>query len=173
MGVRAYEAVCWWENLKQFPKTDTKGFNQCTTQAEQQMNSILTKDFFKENPNLRTEYFGKWINDMAMKALPSVYEEKCEATLKDAKMTPASDESDALNDGGNDYPYKAFAYCMMHTLREEHGDEAINDVKNERTHSKKNWMKTLLDRENEFRARHGVEPLQLVKDVSCQVLFSN
>lgn len=37
--------------------------------------------------------------------------------------------------------------------------------KGEITHSKKDWMQTLLDRDNEFRARHGVESLQVNREV--------
>jgi len=166
MSVRSYDAVCWYENLKQFPNTHSDTYSNCQGQAAFQQNYINTDDFFKQNPDQKESSFGSAIHDEAMSGLPTKYMSDCGQYLTDAKAEPPADESDALNDGGNKYPYRAFAYCLMKSLRDTYGKEAIEAVKNEKTHSRKNWMQTLLDRDNEFRARHGVEPLQLVKDLN-------
>jgi len=168
MSVRAYDAVCWYEHLKQFPETSSDTYNTCQDQAKGQMDNINKDEdgFFAKYPDKKEEYFGKWVDDMTMGLLPDKYKSKCSKYLKDAKAEPPADESDALNDGSNKYPYRAFAYCLMKTLRDAHGKEAIEAVKTEKTHSRKNWMQTLLDRDNEWRVRHGVEPLQLVKDLN-------
>jgi len=166
MSTRSYDAVCWYENLKQFPKTHSKDYNKCAGKQKFQMNQIMTNDFFVKNADKKEEYFGKWSEEKVIVALPAPYKEACTKYLKDAKAEPPADESDTLNDGGNKYPYKAYAYCLMMVLRKEHGDEANEAVKNERTHTKKHWMKTLNDRENEFRARHSSEPLQLSDELN-------
>jgi len=166
MCVRAYDAVCWYEHLKQFPETHSDTYNKCQGQAQFQMDSVNTNTFFNDYPDQKEPSFGQWLNDQTMGLLPDQYKSKCGKYLSDAKAEPPADESDALNDGANKYPYRAYAYCMIKTLRDTFGDKAIDAVKSEKTHSRKNWMQTLLDRDNEWRARHGVEPLQLVKDLT-------
>lgn len=69
---------------------------------------------------------------MGSDKIKTQYSDKCGDYLKDSKAKPASDEGDALNDGGNDYPYKGFAYCLMSTLRDQHGDKAIEAVVNKK-----------------------------------------
>lgn len=130
MSVRAYDAVCWYENLKQFPTTHSDAYGDCAESAKYQKTQIQTKDFFTKYPEKREEYFGKWVDKEAMGNVPKVYKTSCEKYLKDSKAKPEKDESDALKDGGNDYPYKAFAYCMISTLRNEHSDKAIDAVVN-------------------------------------------
>lgn len=100
-----------------------------------------------------------------MQVIPAQYNNNCGQLLTTPTAAATSDESDALNDRGYDYPYKAFAYCLMNTLRQTHGDKAITAVKKEITHTRKNWKKTLLDRDNEFRARHGVQKVELMHEV--------
>jgi len=164
--VTAMDSVCWYENLRVFPDTDTKGFNGCTGQAKFQKNFVMTTPIFATYPQMRLSSFGKAIQDQVIGAYPSQYQSNCGKFLDDPKAATSVNEGDVLNDQGNEYPFKAFAYCFMNTLRQTHGDGAIDAVKNEVTHVKKNWMATALDRQNEFRARHGVEPLQLVKELN-------
>lgn len=173
MTTQSYDAVCWYEYLKVFPETDSKGFlQQCSGQAKAKQEQIQNpseqnKKFFKTYPDKKAKMYGEWMAG-PMGGLPSDYNSKCQKYMTDSTAEPPSDESDALRDSNsaNAYPFKALAYCMMNVLREKHGDEAIEAVKNERTHKYKYWMTTLLDRDNEFRARHGAEPLKLVKEVS-------
>lgn len=168
MVTRGYDSVCWYENLKSFPETNTKGFNQCVGQAAQ------TQKFIENPEQQNREYMEfKEGNDielyqdnMKLDGLPADYSSKCDKYLKNPNEAPTSDESEVIK-GKNkyDYPFKALAYCLISTLREKHGEKAIDAVKNERTHKRKHWMQTLLDRENEFRARHGAEPLKLNKEL--------
>jgi len=167
MSIRAYDAVCWYENLKQFPNTHAKEYNKCGGQQKYQKNEIETNAFFKgDNAGMKEEYFGKWTDDKVIGKLPKPYKDACSKYLKDSKAQPSDDESDALNDPEKEYPYRGYAHCLMHTLREQHGDDAITAVKSEKTHTRKNWMQAINDRENEFRARHGSDPLKLVKDLN-------
>lgn len=169
MASKAYDAACWYENLKNFPNTNTKQYLNCGGALEFQKKQVLTtnQDYFAFYPDKKVTAFGEWnMANMGSDKIPIQYNTNCVAPLKDPKATPTSDESDALNDGGNDYPYKAFAYCMLNTLRQTHGDKAIEAVKNERTKQLQDWMKTLNDRDNEFRARHGSPPLGVVEEVS-------
>jgi len=165
MGVRAYDAICWYENLKQFPKTDTHQYLQCADSASFQ-NDYIKKTMSSDDQ--RKEYYGKWIDEKAMGNIPTKYKSQCSKYLKDADASPLSDESAAINDAGNEYPFKAFAYCLISTLRSNHGDAAVEAVKSERTVSRKHWKQTLLDRDNEFRARHGVGPMVRMKDLDDQ-----
>lgn len=170
MSGRAFGAVCWYENLKQFPNTHSKQYGQCSSTADQLQKQIENPSeqnqiYFKTYPDKKAEFYGDSMRDNAISKIPEEYKSACEKYLKDPNAELSANEGEALNDQGADYPFKAFSYCLMQTLRKKHGDEAIEAVKNERTVKHKNWMKTLLDRENEFRARHGVEPLKLVKDV--------
>jgi len=170
MGNRAYGAVCWYENLKAFPETHSKNYGMCSTAVDNIPKEITNpsaqnKKYFEFYPEKKETWYGERVPNM-LGRLPAEYKSSCEQYLKDPKADPPADESDAVNDGGNDYPYKAYTYCMMKTLRDKHGDDAIQAVKDERTHSLKHWMTTLLDRENEFRKRHGAEQLTLSKDLN-------
>ncbi|CAL8068376.1 unnamed protein product [Orchesella dallaii] len=86
-------------------------------------------------------------------------------SLLPTAIATSDDESDALNDQHQEYPFRAFAYCVMKTLRSTHGDKAIEAVKSEKTHSRKHWKQTLLDRDNEFRALHGSPPFKRVTEL--------
>ncbi|ODM99598.1 Golgi-associated plant pathogenesis-related protein 1 [Orchesella cincta] len=150
MSTRAYDAVCWYVNLKQFPNTNSNGFMSCQGQAQSVVSQISSDDDAKQ-------YFGPWMIQLAMTGLPDDWPTICNDYLTDSAKTPPSDEKDALNDADpNDYPFKGFAYCMMNKLRSKFGEKAIKAVEDEMTHRTKDWRKTLLDRDNEFRARHGV-----------------
>ncbi|CAL8110967.1 unnamed protein product [Orchesella dallaii] len=162
MSVRAYDLVCWYEKLKQFPNTDSDGYTmQCFGQAEGVKKQITDDDMAKQ-------YFGDWMIQLAMSGLPEEYGSTCDAYLMDADKAPAVDESDALNDGqeGSTYPFQGFSYCLLTKLRKKFGEKAIQAVKDEKTHQKKHWMSTLLDRDNEFRARHGSPPFKLIRELN-------
>ncbi|CAL8068382.1 unnamed protein product [Orchesella dallaii] len=156
MSSQAYEAVCWYEYQKIFPNTNTKAYTQCTTQSIQKKDDIQ-----KRIPvDQQQEYFSKWMPS-TMGVLPSAYASKCGSLLESGTSETSDNEGDVLRDQGNVYPFRAFAYCMMKTLRERNGEEAIQAVKDERTHSLKDFASTLLERENAFRALHGSKPMQL------------
>lgn len=132
MSSKAYDAVCWYENLKQFPNTHSKDYNNCAGMVAFQKKQVMTtnQDYFKTYPDKKEMSFGEWVakNEMKPEKIDVQYNKECGGYLKDPKAQPASDEGDSLNDGGNEYPYKAYAYCLMSTLREKHGDEAIEAV---------------------------------------------
>ncbi|CAL8110969.1 unnamed protein product [Orchesella dallaii] len=150
MSVRAYDAVCWYVNLVQFPNTNSDAFMNCVGQAQSVVSQLHSDDDAKQ-------YFGPWMEQMAMPGLPGEWQTICNDYLDDSAKSPPSDESEALNDDVTSaYPFKGFASCMMNKLREKFGDKAIKTVEEEMTRGKKDWRKTLLDRDNAFRARHGV-----------------
>lgn len=60
--------------------------------------------------------------------IPATYKSACDGLLKEPSAAPSADESGTLNDGGGDYPYKAFSYCMMSQLRSNQGQKAIDAV---------------------------------------------
>ncbi|CAL8121528.1 unnamed protein product [Orchesella dallaii] len=156
----AHKAACWYEYLKQFPKTDAKAGGLC----------LITCDFQKESAKKYDGDRGKnafisGVSGQPMESLPSEYASNCNADLKSASADSSTDESDALNDGKQKYPFRAFAYCLMKTLRSRNGAKAIEAVKSERTHYTQDWRQTLLDRDNEFRARHGANPLVRIAEL--------
>ncbi|CAL8121530.1 unnamed protein product [Orchesella dallaii] len=160
MACTAHKAACWYEYLKQFPKTDAKAGGQCLITCDFQ------KDFAKKyEGDMGKNTFISGVSSQPMESLPSEYTSNCIADLKSASADTSDDESDALNDGSQEYPFRAFAYCIMKTLRGKYGDKAIEAVKTEKTHSLKHWKQTLLDRDNEFRALHGSEPFVRVSDL--------
>ncbi|CAL8068384.1 unnamed protein product [Orchesella dallaii] len=156
----AYDAVCWYETLKNFPKTNSKGFGKCGTTCSQMKSQVMKYDEPKQK-----EYFGKFLAQHGFGSIPSQYS-TCESVLISGATETSDDESDALRDGKQEYPFRAFAYCMMKALRSKHGDKAIEAVKAEKTHSKKHWMETLLTRDNEFRALHGSPPLKRISPLN-------
>jgi uncharacterized protein YkwD len=162
MAVKSYNAICWYENLKQFPKNNNKAYTECANSADFQKDYINEK---LEGDDQKKEYFGKWIEEKAMDDLDTKYGAACNKYLKDAEATPEQNESDTLNDAGNEYPFKAFAYCLLSTLRGSHGDEAIKAVETERTKAKKHWKTTIMERDNEWRARHGDEAFKRVTEL--------
>jgi hypothetical protein len=159
MAATAYEAVCWYELLKKFPpKSPLKV--QCLGKARFEVEQAK-----KMKPAEMPKLFGERLKQNPMSKLPDKYK-ACEKYLKDVKAKPDGDESDVLKDGKKEYPLKAFSYCMMSTLKKVNGDKAIKAVKSEITHSQKEWKQTLLDRENEARARHGVQPLKMLDELT-------
>lgn len=114
------------------------------------MTNKTSSNDIHDKPNMWVEYFGKWTDSMHMHQIPEEYSDKCSEYLKNAKSTPKYNEGDALADQNQKgYPFQAFAYCMLHTLRARHGDQAIEDVKNERTHARKNWKTVIFERQND------------------------
>ncbi|CAL8068374.1 unnamed protein product [Orchesella dallaii] len=162
MACTAFETVCWYENLKQFPHTNTKGFNGCTTQSKQMKKQVMDQ---MTDEDEQKKYFGQFMEEMAMQSLPSEYASNCNGDLTSGSSSTTDDESDVLNDQQQEYPFRAFAYCMMKTLKSKHGQEALEAIKDEKTHSRKHWKQVLLDRDNEFRALHGSQPFKRLTDL--------
>ncbi|ODM94159.1 Golgi-associated plant pathogenesis-related protein 1 [Orchesella cincta] len=163
MASLAYESVCWYETLKQFPNTNSKGFNHCNTLSKQMKKQVMDQ---MDDEDEQKKYFGQFMTDMAMGSLPAVYASTCNGDLASGSADTSENESDVLNDQGQEYPFRAFAYCMMKTLQNQQGDEAIQAIKDEKTHARKHWMTIILDRDNEWRARHGAKPLTLNGDLN-------
>lgn len=65
MSSRAYDAVCWYENLKQFPETHSKGYSDCKGQVAFQKNQVLTsnKEYFAAYPDKQESAFGEWVGE--------------------------------------------------------------------------------------------------------------
>ncbi|CAL8068386.1 unnamed protein product [Orchesella dallaii] len=159
MSSRAYEAICWYEYQKQFPKSNRKAFNGCSTQSVQIKDQILANDasFWKQ----------MFIDNMpnAMRNIPSEYRSNCDSLILSASSDGSENEGKTLFDQGHEYPFRAFAYCLIKTLRQRFGDEAINSVKDEQIYGEWSVTKTLLERENAYRALHGSPPLKPAKQL--------
>ncbi|CAL8068378.1 unnamed protein product [Orchesella dallaii] len=161
MACTAYNSACWYENLKQFPNTNAKGFMKCTNSCNFQKEQALKQS----GEDRQKMSFTQGVTQYGMKDLPSEFASNCNSHLKSGSATTSDDESDVLNDQHQEYPFRAFAYCIMKTVRSKYGDIAIEAVRNEKTHSLKHWKQTLLDRDNEFRALHGSPPFKRVTDL--------
>ncbi|ODM94232.1 Golgi-associated plant pathogenesis-related protein 1 [Orchesella cincta] len=160
MVVDAYESVCWYEYLKQFPNTDNSAYQKCGTQSSQ-----IQADALEEADGTEKDYFIKNLSS-EMDKLPSDYEE-CSSLL--ASATPdykKASRNDPLKDGGQkNYPFRGFSKCLMKTLEKRHGPQALKAVDDERISGSKSVTGALLERTNQWRALHGVEPLKLLKDL--------
>ncbi|CAL8110968.1 unnamed protein product [Orchesella dallaii] len=163
MSIRAYDSICWFEKLKRFPQTDSKGYLQeCYGKAENVKSQLKGDDMAKK-------YFGDWMIQLAMRRLPSEYGQRCNTYLQNPSVPFASSLRNVLNDGQNGaFPFQGFAYCLLNVLREKYGEQATTAVANEKTVSGKYWINVMLDRDNEFRARHSSPPLQLVTELNNQ-----
>lgn len=133
MSARAYGAVCWYENLKQFPKFNLDNYSNCSDQVQSQKRRVLdsSPEDYSDIPGKQEGAFGSWVAEAAFgpeSGIPIQYSQICGSFLKDSKASSSIDEGDAVNDGGKDYPYKGFAYCLMNALRQKHGDKAIEAV---------------------------------------------
>jgi len=162
MGAQAYQVVCWYETLKQFPRTNSTGFMDCTGGGT---------GFAMMAPSMgdqtaQIQFFGSSMVSDAMPILPPEYS-NCNQYLNDYQSQFPVDEGDAINDNHHGpYPFQGYSYCMMNTLRRKFGDQAIQQVKDEKTHSTKPWMQSIFDRDNEWRRRHGVPGFELNNELS-------
>ncbi|ODM99592.1 Golgi-associated plant pathogenesis-related protein 1 [Orchesella cincta] len=163
MGVRAYDSICWYEKLKRFPETDSKGFlRECFGKAENVKKQINGDD-------MALKYFGEWMIQLAMKRLPQEYGQSCNVYLQNPSKPYPVDLKKVLNDGqSRPYPFEGASLCLLNVLREKHGEKATTAVFDEKTGPKKHWISVFLARDNEFRARHGSPPFQLVKELNDQ-----
>ncbi|ODM96328.1 Golgi-associated plant pathogenesis-related protein 1 [Orchesella cincta] len=160
MVVRTHQGVCWYEYLKVLPNTNSRKFGNCYIQAPNVLKQIVSQ-------NLDDKYFGDWMIDLAMVHTPKHYH-NCNIYLKDPQKPPKTDHSDTLlesTDGS--YPFRGFVHCLVDNLEKTHGKKALSDLKR-KFGKEEHWKEVFLNRENEFRKRHGSEPLKLAKQLSTQ-----
>lgn len=167
MVTTAYEAVCWYEYLKVFPKTDRDSFNKCTKKAVGSQHAV--KRLNPKTEEKAIEDYQVQINHINLLAkLPSEYNAKCGKYIEKHDAQPEYNEAQTLKDNNaENYPFKALAYCLISTLGDKHGAEAIEAVEDERTLGHKDWRELIGNRENEFRARHGAKPLKQEKELEA------
>jgi uncharacterized protein YkwD len=160
MASRAYEAVCWYEYIKIFPKTQNKKYNKCSGQ------SIQVKKQVKGDESQQPKTFGSFMGMLdTMSKIPSEYA-ACNDELASASSETTLNEGETIGDQGQTgYPLRAFTYCMMKTLRDKNGKEATDAVKEEKSGQRKHWTTVISERDNQYRARHGVPALQMTQNL--------
>lgn len=123
MATRAYDLVCWYEKLKQFPHTSSDSFTRdCFRKAE------YVRKYIKDDET-GFAYFGEWLNRIAMDGLPMEYRHMCYEYLRNPLKSSSVHEGDALNDGQQlPYPFQSFAYCLINQLRQKFGTKAIEAI---------------------------------------------